>query len=169
MEFAKLLSEDRSRATTQAIVDYIGDDRERFAALVAVFDGGDRRMKQRSAWPISVVAEKHPELLVPHLGKLVAYLPRNDVHNAVKRSVTRLLQFVEVPKRLQGKVFSHCIDLIADPGEWIAVRCFAMTAAERIAISQPSLMKELRLVVENQMEHATAGMKVRIRRLVSEK
>ena len=169
LDIAEFLSGGQSRARTQAIVDYIGSDPSRFAELFRVFDGGDRRMKQCAAWPMSVVAEKHPELLGPYLGKLVAQLPRNDVHNAVKRSVTRLLQYVEVPKRLHGKVFSLCVDLVADPNEPVAVRCFAMTAAARIAKTEPALRNELKLIAEDQREHATAGMKVRIRRLHSER
>lgn len=169
MDLAKTLSDGQSRAKTQAIAGYIGGDPERFADLLRLFERGDGRMKQYAVWPISVVAERHPELLVPHLGKLVAYLPRNDVHNAVKRSVTRLLQFVEVPKRLHGKVFSLCIELLADAGEPVAVRCFALTAAARIAEREPALMTELKLVAANQIDHATAGMRVRIRRLMSGK
>jgi hypothetical protein len=169
LKIAKTLSDRQAKAKTQAIVDYIAGDPERFAQLVRLFDGGDLRMKQRSAWPISVVAEKHPELLLPYLGKLVEYLRRNDVHNAVRRSVARLLQFVDVPRRMHGRVFSYCVDLVADQSEPIAVRCFAMTAAARVAKDQPSLMSELKLVAESQIEHATAGMKVRIRRLLSGK
>lgn len=169
MDIAKILSDGQSRATTQAIVDHIGGDPARFAELVRVFDRGDYRMKQCAAWPMSVVAEKHPELLVPYLGKLVGYLPRNDVHDAVKRSVARLLQFVDIPKRQQGKVFSLCLDLFADPSQTIAVRCFSMTAAARVARAEPLLMSELKLVAENQLEGATAGLKVRIRRLLSER
>lgn len=159
----------QSRANLQAVVDFIGGDPSRFAELVRIFDRGHGRIRQCAAWPISVVAERHPELLVPHLGKLVEYLPRKDVHNAVKRSVTRLLQFVDVPKRLHGKVFSYCLDLVADPSEPVAVRCFSMTAAAKIAKNQPSLMGELKLIAENQIEHATAGMRVRIGRMVSGK
>lgn len=169
MDIEKTLSDGQSRAKTQAIVNYIGDDPARFAELLRVFDCGDRRMKQRSAWPISVVAERNPELLIPHIAKLLEYLRSNDVHNAVKRSITRLLQFVDVPKRLQGKVFSCCLDLVSDPSEPVAVRCFSMTAAARAAKEHPPLMSELKLVAENQLEHATAGMKVRIRRLLSGK
>ncbi len=118
-----------------------------------------------AAWSISVIAERHPELFAPHLAKLVSYLPHKDVHNAVKRSITRLLQYVDVPKHLRGKVFCYCIDLLADPNEPVAVRCFALTAASRIAADAPSLMSELRLVARDQSTSASAGLKVRIRRL----
>ncbi len=122
-----------------------------------------------AAWPISVIAERHPELFAPHLAKLVRYLPRKDVHNAVRRSITRLLQYVDVPKHLRGKVFCYCIDLLADPNEPVAVRCFALTAASRIASENPSLMKELRLVANDQIRTTSAGLRVRIRRLNSGK
>jgi hypothetical protein len=168
LDIAKTLSKHQSRINVQAVADYIGGEPARFAELMRVFDSGDRRMKQCSAWPMSVVAEKHPELLDPYLGKLVEYLPRKDVHNAVKRSVTRLLQFVEVPKCLHAKVFSYCTDLVGDAGEPVAVRCFAMTAAARIAEGNPALTDELKMVAGKQLEHATAGLRVRIKRLMTE-
>ncbi len=170
MDIARTLSDGgQSRAKTQVLADYIGSDPQRFAQLMSIFDRGDGRTKQCAAWPISVVAEEHPELLLPYLPKLLPYLRRNDVHGAVKRNIVRLLQFVSVPDRLRAKVFSDCLELIADPAEPVAVRCFAMTAALRAAENELSLVKELRAVCENQSSHATAGMKVRIRRIVSGK
>lgn len=169
MDIKKVLAAGQSRSTTEAIVSYIGGDPARFAELMDVFDRGDYWMKQCSAWPISVVAEDHPELVEPYLGKLVALLPRNDHHNAVKRSVVRLLQYVEVPNRLKGKVFSHCLDLVDDASEPVAVRCFALTAAARVAAGNEALLNETRLVAERHLKHATPGFKVRIKRLLSDR
>jgi len=169
LDIEKHFSNGRPRVNVRVIVDHIGGDPERFAELMRVFERGDRRVQQYAAWPISLVAQSHPELVKPYLGKLIGYLERSDVHNAVKRSVTRLLQFVELPKRLHGRVFSSCLDLVLEPSEPIAVRCFALTAAERIAKDHPALMSELKLAAEMQIEHASAGMKVRIRRLLSGK
>lgn len=169
MDIEQLFSNGRPRVETRAIVEHIGGDPVRFAELMRVFELGDRRVQQYAAWPISLVAESHPELIKPYLGKLIGYLERGDVHNAVKRSVARLLQFVELPKRLRGRVFSNCLDLVLEPSEPIAVRCFALTAAARIAKDHPALMSELKLAAEMQNEHASAGMKVRIRRLLAGK
>lgn len=169
MDIEKLFSNGRPRVETRAIVDHIGGDAKRFAELMRVFEAGDRRVQQYAAWPISLVAESHPELIKPYLGKFVGYLRRDDVHNAVRRSVTRLLQFVEVPKRLRGRVYSHCLELVLEPSEPTAVRCFALTAAARIAKDHPALMNELKLAAEMQKEHASAGLRVRIRRLLSGK
>lgn len=116
---------------------------------------------------MSVCAEKRPELLMPHLARLVNQLPKKEIHPAVKRNVVRLLQFVEIPKRMRGKVFSHCVDLIDDPKEPIAVRCFSITVARKIAENQPALLAELKLVVGKHAEHASAGLKVRMRHVLS--
>ena len=167
MDIRETLASGQSKANTTAIVEYIGDDPKRFAELMSIFFNGEYRPTQRAAWPISVAAEKRPHLLTPYLKRLVDQLPKTDVHNAVKRNVVRLLQYVEIPKRLQGKVYSHCLDLIADPSETIAVRAFSMTVAAKIASDELSLLDELRLVVSQNVVGASAGIRVRARKILS--
>jgi hypothetical protein len=168
MNIRRLLETGQSKTQTEQIVKFIGGDQERLAELIKVFYDGPYRLTQRAAWPISVVAEKRPELLKPHLNKLIDQLPKSEAHPAVKRNVVRLLQFVEVPKRLQGKVFSHCLDLIADPKEPIAVKAFSLTVAERIARTEPVLLGELRMVAAPLAKDASPGIKVRLRGILDQ-
>lgn len=165
MDIRSALTSGQSKANTEAIVKYIGGDAGRFAELMEIFLEGEYRLTQRAAWPISVCAETHPELIAPYLNKLVDLLPRRDIHNAVKRNIVRLLQFVEIPKKLIGKVFSHCIDLINDPNEAIAVRSFALTVAGNIANGNADLLNELRLIAQNAVEGTTFAFRVRFKRL----
>lgn len=165
MNIRDALAAEHSLANTLAIVEYIGGDSKRFAELMKIFLEGEYRLTQRAAWPISVCAEKHPELIRPYLNKLIDLLERDGLHNAVKRNITRLLQFVEIPKRLQGKAYSHCIDLIADPKEFIAVKANAITVAENIARGEPALMDELRMVTRPLLKDATPALKARLRSL----
>lgn len=155
-----------SKQSTMAIVEYIGDDPKRFAELMKCFFAGDYRLTQRAAWPMNYCAEQHQKLILPYLPKLLACLNREDMHVAVKRNVMRLLQYIEIPKRLTGKVYSHAVDLLDNADEPIAVRCFAMTVAARIAKSEPDLMNELRLIVSKHLPHSTAAFKVRARELL---
>ena len=106
-----------------------------------------------------------PELIRPYLPKLLDCLARDDMHDAVKRNVLRLLQRVEIPRRLAGKVYSHCVDLIDDAFEPAAVRAFALTVAARIVKSEPDLMNELRLVVRKH-PHTTAAFQKRAREIL---
>jgi hypothetical protein len=104
-------------------------------------------------------------LVKPYLKKLLDQLDRKDVHDSIRWNVIRAFQFVEIPKNLRGKIFSHCFDLIEDMSEPIAIRAFALTVATRIAETKPEFIKELCLTVEKYMPNPTPTLSVRIRKL----
>jgi len=159
----ELLAE-HSKSQTAKIVGFVGDDSERFAELMRLFVGPSYRVSQRAAWAVSICIERHPTLVKPHYGTLFKQLEREDAHVAVKRNVLRLLQFVDIPKRYQGRVFDACYNLFADVTEPVAVRCFSMTVAVNIAKDSPELMAELKAVAANQPEKMSAGFRSRVKR-----
>lgn len=163
MDIGYEIENDRSRANFDRVIEYIGDDPERFAALMKIFYKGDEAVRLRSSWLMSDVAESHPGLVLPYLGKLLEILPMQDEHNGVKRHIARTLQFVDVPKRLRGKAYSYCIDLIADPSEAVAVRACALTAAARIAKDSPELMAELKMTAAGALPGTSAAFQARFR------
>ena len=166
MNIRQALMERHSKRQTMAIVEYIGDDARRFAELMKLFFSGEYRLAQRAAWTMSHCAEQRPELIRPYLPKLLDCLKRDDAHDAVRRNIVRLLQYVEIPRRLAGKVYSHCVDLIDDADQPVAVRAFALTVAARIAKSEPDLMNELRLIVRKHLPHTTAAFQKRARAIL---
>ncbi len=166
MDIRQALMAEHSKRQTMAIVEFIGDDARRFAKLMKLFFAGEYRLTQRAAWPMNYCAERRPELIRPYLPKLLDCLERDDMHDAVKRNVVRLLQYVEIPRRLAGKVYSYCVDLVDDACEPVAVRAFALTVAARIAKSEPYLMNELRLVVRKHLPHTTAAFQKRAREIL---
>ena len=157
---------EHSKRQTQKIVDWVGDDTERFEELMRLFLGDVYRITQRAGWPLSNCVEKYPELIKPYFAKLLKQLERDDVHVAVRRNVVRLLQFVEIPKRYQGRIFDACYNLVADPAQPVAIRCFSMTVAANIARGQLELLDELRLVAATFPQAATAGFRSRARRVL---
>lgn len=166
MDIREALMAGHSRQSTMAIVEFIGDDPKRFAELMKLFFAGDYRLTQRAAWPMNYCAERHPKLILPYLPKLLDCVEREDMHVAARRNVMRLLQFIEIPKRLAGKVYAHAIDLLDDPFQPIAVRAFAITVAARIAKSEPDLLNELRLIIKKHLPHSTAAFRVRAKQIL---
>ena len=166
MNIREALLAEHSKRQTMAIVDYVGERPERFAELMTVFFKGPYRVTQRAAWPMNYCAERHPELIYPYLNRLLKELERDDVHDAVKRNVVRLLQFVVIPKRLHAKVFSICIDLIDSVSEPTAVRVFAITVAAKIAEWHPPLMNELKLVVSKHVSRSSIAFCKRAREVL---
>ena len=162
---AALLAE-HSKRQTMSIVRYIDGDSNRFAELMKLFFGPVYRLSQRAAWAVNYCAEHHPGLVKPYFGKLVDQLERDVAHPAVRRNVARMLQFVDIPKRLHGRVFEACYSLVDDADQPVAVKVFALTVAARIAQNEPELLDELRLLADKHAPHMTVAFRVRAKRVL---
>lgn len=166
MDVHRALLEVHSKDQAIKITRYIGDDEKKFAELVKIFFTGDFRTRQCAAWPINHCVERNPQLAQPYLEKLANFLSRKDVHSGVRRNIARLLQFVDIPERLQGKIYDLCVERVNDASEPVAVRVFALTVAARIAESEPDLLNELKLIVKNHLPHTTMAFHSRARRIL---
>ncbi len=166
MDIKQQLLIEHSKSNTNKIVDHIGNDSKRFAELMRIFFGDEYRLMQRAAWVMSHCAENNPQLIKPYFEKMIDLLPEKDVHNAVKRNIVRLLQFVEIPDKYLGKVYSHCVDLVDNANEPVAVRAFALTVAAKIAQSEQELLSELKLVVEKHLKYTSVAFHKRAREIL---
>ena len=89
-----------------------------------------------------------------------------EVPDAVKRNVVRILQFVGIPRGLQGVVANLCFALISSIDEPIAVRTFSMTVLANITQEEPGLKKELEIIVRNMLPYATPAFRARAKKVL---
>ncbi len=168
MNLVQVIEKEHSKAQRDIIVAYIGQDAARFDRLVEGFLEGPYRITQRAAWPLSHCAEKYPELIKPHLKRIIKNLKKDGIPDAVKRNTVRLLQFVTIPKSLQDITAAICFSLFQNPKEPIAIRVFSMTVLARIAWKQPDLKNELRMRIEKQLPFASGGFLSRARMVLKQ-
>lgn len=166
MNLQEELLKEHSKRQAEKIIKYIGNDPSRFKMLVNVFLAGPYRVTQRAGWPLSGVVEMHPELVTPHLSQLLKHLSKPGIHDSVKRNTIRLLQHVEIPKRLQGKVAGICFSYLTNHEEPIAVRVFSMSVLERIARENTELKRELQIIIEDHLPFASAAYLSRARKVL---
>jgi hypothetical protein len=157
MNLSVEILKEHSKKQTEKIVIYVGDNPKRFAALVDIFLAGPYRVTQRAAWPLSYCVQHHPGLLRPYFKKILAQLNQPGIHDAAKRNILRMLQFVHIPKVHQGTTANSCLRFLSDKKEPVAVRVFAMTVLANIAKEVPELKNEIIPLVEDQLPYATAG------------
>jgi hypothetical protein len=157
MDLKKQILKEHSKVNCKRITKYVGTSKKRFADLMAVYLEGPYRVTQRAAWPISYCVEEHPELIKPHLKKMLNFMKKPCIHVAVKRNTMRLLQFIEIPKNLQAQVIDQCFELLTNKKETIAVQVFAMTVLANISKDIPELKNELRFLIEDRLPYASAG------------
>lgn len=165
MNIREALIADHSPRQTKTIADYIGADKKKFAELIIIFLSDENRLAQRSSNAINQLAERFPQLIAPHVKKLLAELDRPGISATLKRNIIRLFQFIDVPPALAGKLYSRCLDLIDDPCEPVAVRSFAMLVADRIAAGKTPLQQELRLIVEKYVSSASCAFRKDARKI----
>lgn len=161
MNIVQQTLKEHSKANTLAVVAYISNDPHKFKLLASLLLSGCYQDAQRAAWPFFICAEAFPALILPYLSKMVIKLKDNTSHPAVKRSILRSLQFVEIPETLHGTLIDICFDALTDRKEPVAIKAFAMTVAYNIGRTEPDLMNELRIIIEDQMPYASPGFQSR--------
>lgn len=161
MDLRKTILKEHSKANTNKIVKWIGNDPERFKELVELFLANEYRVTQRAAWALSYCAEEHPELVKPYLGRFIKNLGREGLHDAVLRNTLRFLQFTEVPTKYLGELTNTCFRLLQDYNSPIAVKVFSMTVLLNICKREPGMKNELKLVVEDLLPNASSGLRNR--------
>jgi hypothetical protein len=150
---------EHSKRQVVKIAGWIGSDRKRFKQLIELFLNGEPIVSQRSAWTVGYCGEKYPTLITPWLPVMLKKMQEENVHCAVKRNVTRMLQYIEIPRKYLGEVVTVCFNELADPGSPIAVRAYSMYVLAKVAKDEPGIINELRLTIEQMLPHATAGLR----------
>ncbi|MCI0752111.1 MAG: hypothetical protein L0Y35_09755 [Flammeovirgaceae bacterium] len=168
MDLKKEILKEHSKRQTEKIVRYVGNDPKHFKELVNLFLEGPYRVTQRAGWPLSYCVQNYPTLINPHLSKVIAFARKTGVHDAVKRNVVRLLQFIEMPKRSSGLIADLCFEFFSDRKQPIAVRVFSMTVLSRVARYEPDLKRELKIIIEDELPYGSAGFATRAKRVLKE-
>ena len=168
MNILQEVLKEHSKAMCNRVVNYVGGDPDHFEDLVSTFLKGPYRVTQRAGWPLSYCVEAHPELIKPHLKRLIQNLETPGIHVSVKRNTIRFLQFIPIPVKLQGTVAAICFDFLSDPKETIAVKVFSMTVLANIAREQPDIRKELKIIIEDQLPFGSAGFVNRANKVLKE-
>ena len=157
---AELVNRPHTKATIQAIVDFVGDDKDRFGEFMDYFLGDEWRITQKCSWALGQLGENHPHLITPYHSILLQKL-KEDNYDAIKRNITRLYQFVEIPEAIEGELFETAMGFLLNPKMAIAIRVFSMTICERIATKYPDLVPELIVAIESTIEGGSTGHKNR--------
>src|SRR5688500_9743536 len=157
MDLRQALLKEHSRAQMMRIVKFVGNDAAKFKSLVTLFLKGPYRITQRAAWPLSYCVEHHPKLIAPHLNAILKHLEKPDASDSARRNTVRFLQFIELPKRVHGRVADICFRFLANKKEPIAIRVFSMSVLATIASSNPGLRNELIIMIEDELPYSSAG------------
>ena len=167
MNLENALLKEHSKKQCILIVDYIGNNKERFSVLMELFFNGGYRITQRASWPMSYCVRKYPELINPYFKRLLDNLSKKGIHSAVVRNTVRLLADVEIPKKFHGRIMSICFDFIQSNTIAVAIKAFSLTILRNLSKQYPEIIPELKLIIQERWENETAAFRVRARGILS--
>ena len=150
-----------SRGNANLIKEWVGTDKERFALLVHLLLKNEHNVAQRAAMVLGHIHDEHSFLVAPFLPQFIKHLHKSDIHDAVKRNITRILQNTKIPEEHYGEVADICFKCLGNPDIAVAIRVFSMIVLCNICQEIPELMPELKATIEDWLEYSSAGFKSR--------
>lgn len=158
---------DHSKAHALKIAAYACSSEKNFRELMQCFMSNDYRLAQRAAWSVSWAARKKPEMIEPFVKDLVAVLEKKDVHDAVIRNSLRVMEDIAIPEEHHGTVINACFNFLEKPEYPLAFKAYSMTIIEKLSKSYPEIQQELKLIIEENWDHATPAFKARGKKILA--
>jgi hypothetical protein len=157
-----------TKATCTKIINWVGNNQQRFDELFNLFLSEDKIIAQRSGWPLSYAVMKYPGLIQKHFQRLLKNLRKTGLHDAVKRNSIRLLQDFKIPEKFQGDVMDICFGYISSPAEKPAVKAFSLTVLHNLSKEYPEIKQELKTIIENRWDFESAAFRSRAQQILNE-
>jgi hypothetical protein len=157
---------EHSKTHALKIANYACESKKNFKELMNCFLDNEYRLAQRAAWSVSWAARKNPSMISPHIKDLVSVLHKKNVHEAVIRNSVRVLQEIEIPEKYHGEVMDACFQFIESPATAVAIKAFSLTTLFNLSRQYPEIIPELKLIIEDKLEHETAAFKSRARKIL---
>ena len=166
MDLEKELLKKQSLTHRNRIIKWVGAKETRFGDLMKLFFNGEYRLTQHAAWPMSYCIRNHPLLAKPYYKKFIELLSDEKAHPAVRRNIVRLFQFIEIPKRYQGKLMDICFGFIMNPEEAIAVKAFSLHILENMSEIYPDILPEIKTIIQARWELETPAFRSRAKKFL---
>ena len=82
--------------------------------------------------------------------------------------ILRLMQEIELPEAYHGEIMDMCFTYLESPKESLAVKVFSMSVLGNLTKYYPEIKTELKLIIEEQLPHQSAGFKSRAKQVLKQ-
>ena len=158
---------EHSKNNVLRISRIIGNNKVLIKELINLTLGEDKDIARKAAWILRYNQSDYPAEYIPYISKMIDHLRQNDIHVAVKRNFLAILRISDIPRKNEGDLLDICFNFILSGKETVAVKAFSIDIIYRIGKREPSIMNELRLILEDQLPYGSAGIKSKAKKIIS--
>jgi hypothetical protein len=166
MDILAALLKEHSKHRAINIATYACLTKEHFKQVIDCFLDSEYRCAA-SCMECNHSCKARPEMIKLYIPILVAQLTNGEAHTAVIRNAVRILQEIEIPEALHGKVMDACFKFIESPTTPVAIKAFSLTTLSNLAKIYPEIQPELKLIIEERIDNETAAFKNRGKKILS--
>jgi hypothetical protein len=130
------------------LIDYLRFHPSKFPKLVQLALSGKPRVAWRASWLLWSCMEYNDQRVTPAIPTIIEFLPGLQENRL--REWLIILQKVDIPTELEGKLFSICSNVWTNSSYVASVRYNAFRLIIRIAGHHPELKKEVMYLTEPQ-------------------
>jgi len=139
-----------------------------FKELQKLAFSGEDTVSLRASWIMDKAAEQRHDFVSPVFIEHIAANVVTNTSSSVIRACLRLLAREELPKKNLGLLTNQCFDWLAASSSPIAVKVHAMQLLYRVTLLEPDLKNELKVLIEDQLPHGSAGFISRGKRILKQ-
>ncbi len=167
MDLVKEILAGHSKFNSERVALLIGDNKQSLLNLIRLVMGEDQEIARKAAWIMRSCHDLHPDNISPYFGNLIGHLDKHrKVHDAVKRNILGVLKSSQIPRKFSGKLLDICFGFLESGLESVAVKAFSMDIISMLAVDEPDLLRELSLIIEDQMPYSTPGIKSKAKKIL---
>jgi 8-oxo-dGTP diphosphatase len=139
-----------------------------FEKLLGYSFSDDKKLAFRASWTMTKVCDKYPELIYPHLSRIIDSLGKLDNESAL-RSFLRILSLSDMEKisdKHHGILADLCFSLLRSGFSAIAVKAYSMEILYKLVLRYPELRNELSVTIRMIQPEGSAGIMARGRQIL---
>ncbi len=163
-ELKEMINRMMSRQEAEWVAASAVDNPEIFNKLFEYSFHSDRKLAFRASWTLSKACDNYPELIYPHLTRMIEGLKEID-NESTERSFLRILTMTDLTKigeQYHGILADHCFNALRSGLSAIAIKAYSMEIIYRLALIYPDLAHELSSSISMlQGDGAAAGIVAR--------
>ncbi len=151
---------DSSRKLADFLVDDVGNDPERFNEMMQLSMRDVYPISMRAARIVTLVSEKYPELVYPHISKIISELHILNTEG-VLRSYLKIITELSYPFNDDqlGILTDMAFNWLTNPKEAIAIRYYSIEILLMVSKKYPEIGNELKSILNELLEDSSSGLK----------
>lgn len=148
INYREYFSQRIGRLSISRVVDTVSQYPEDFDVIYRLVSDPEEKISWRAAWACEKIFEKEPDFLAGKQNELIRFVMTGN-HSGKNRILLSILLDLPTPTPLPIHFLDYCFERMFDLSQAIAVQALCIKMAYKLCLTEPELLPELKLYLEN--------------------